>query len=103
MGDDFRYANAKQYFSSVDKLIKNFNLQYSDMQLHYSTPAMYIDAISQGQNANIQWPTKYDDMFPYSDNPVSFWTGYFTSRANDKGYVRRASHSMHSAQKLFGL
>ena len=53
MGDDFRYANAKQYFSSVDKLIKNFNLQYSDMQLHYSTPAMYIDAISQDQNANI--------------------------------------------------
>ena len=42
-------------------------------------------------------------MFPYSDNPVSFWTGYFTSRANDKEYVRRASHNMHSAQKLFGL
>jgi lysosomal alpha-mannosidase len=42
-------------------------------------------------------------MFPYADNPLSFWTGYFTSRANDKAYIRRASHNMHAAQKLFGL
>jgi Alpha mannosidase middle domain/Glycosyl hydrolases family 38 N-terminal domain len=24
-GDDFRFANARQYFSSLDKLIKGFN------------------------------------------------------------------------------
>jgi len=32
-GDDFRYANAHQYFSSLDKLIKGFNAKYSDVKL----------------------------------------------------------------------
>lgn len=70
------------------------------MKLQYSTPSNYIDAIAQ---ENIQWPTKYDDMFPYADDENSFWTGYFTSRANAKGYVRRGSRNMHSSQKLYGL
>lgn len=61
------------------------------MILEYSTPSRYIDGISQGSNANLVWPTKYDDMFPYADNSLSFWTGYFTSRANAKGYIKRAS------------
>lgn len=61
------------------------------MNLVYSTPSKYIDAISAGANSQIQWPTKYDDMFPYADNPLSYWTGYFTSRAADKEYVRRGS------------
>jgi hypothetical protein len=30
-GDDFRFANAHQYFSSLDKLIKGFNSAYSDV------------------------------------------------------------------------
>lgn len=100
MGDDFRFANARQYFDSVDKLIKGFNAKYTDMQLVYSTPSMYIDTIAKEQ---IEWPTRYDDMFPYADSSLSYWTGYFTSRANDKGYVRRASHNLHAAQKLYGL
>lgn len=32
-GDDFRFANAHQYFSSLDKLIKGFNAKYQDVQL----------------------------------------------------------------------
>ena len=80
MGDDFRFGNARQYFDSLDKLIKGFNAKYgsNDMVLEYSTPSRYIDALGK---ANVQWPTKYDDMFPYADGPDSFWTGYFTSRA----------------------
>jgi hypothetical protein len=45
-GDDFRYANAHQVFYSLDRLIKYFNLKYTDVQLMYSTPSIYIDAIS---------------------------------------------------------
>lgn len=90
-GDDFRWCNAYQYFKSLDKLIYYFNQAYSDVQLQYSTPSKYIDAISSNGNQNIAWPTKYDDMFPYADTPESFWSGYFTSRANAKGYVRRGS------------
>jgi hypothetical protein len=90
-GDDFRWCNAYQYFKSLDKLIFYFNQAYNDVKLQYSTPSKYIDAISSNGNEKIAWPTKYDDMFPYADNPESFWTGYFTSRANDKGFVRRGS------------
>ena len=40
-----------------------------------------------------EFPTKYDDMFPYADYPDAYWTGFFSSRANDKEYIRRASHN----------
>ena len=72
----------------------------TNIELIYSTPSMYVDAIAA---ENIIWPTKYDDGFPYADNDSSFWTGYFSSRANDKKYMRDASHTLHSSNKLFAL
>ena len=48
------------------------------------------------------WPTKYDDMFPYADKMDDYWTGYFTSRANSKIYIRNGQSSLHSATKLYG-
>jgi hypothetical protein len=61
---------------------------------------MYVDAVNA---ENIEWPTKYDDMFPYADNENSFWTGYFSSRANNKEYIRRASQLAHASNKLYSL
>ena len=61
---------------------------------------MYIDAIVAEK---IVWPTKYDDGFPYADNDAAYWTGYFSSRAKDKKYMRDASHTLHSSNKLFAL
>jgi hypothetical protein len=40
-------------------------------------------------------------MFPYSDGPDAYWTGYFSSRANDKEYIRRASHNFHASNELY--
>lgn len=42
-------------------------------------------------------------MFPYGDGDESYWTGYFTSRANDKEYVRAASHNLMSSNKLYAM
>jgi len=103
MGDDFRFQNAHKYFSSSDNMINYWNanmLESTNIELIYSTPSQYISARAA---ENITWPTKYDDMFPYADNDLSFWTGYFTSRANDKKYMRDASHTLHSSNKLFAL
>jgi hypothetical protein len=59
-------------------MIKYMNDHYGDKYLfRYSTPSDYIDAVA---TAEIEWPTKYDDMFPYSDDGYSYWTGYFSSR-----------------------
>ena len=66
-------------------LILHFNQKYGDkMVLQYSTPSIYVDAVYGETDISGAWPTKYDDMFPYSDETTSYWTGYFTSRANAK-------------------
>ncbi|CDW79296.1 glycosyl hydrolases family 38 protein [Stylonychia lemnae] len=99
-GDDFNYYNARMYFLQLDKLIYNFNKRYPNITLTYSTPSAYINAIKQ---ENIEWTTKYDDGFPYGDDQWSYWTGYYTSRANSKDQIRRGSHVMHSSGKLYAL
>jgi len=103
MGDDFRFQDARMYFGSSDNLIKYFNENYGpqyNIVLKYSTPSDYIDGLAA---ENITWPTKYDDMFPYGDGDESYWTGYFSSRANSKEYVRVASHNLMSSNKLYTM
>lgn len=103
MGDDFRFQNAKQYFDSSNALIDYYNENLGkkyNIELIYSTPSMYVDAVNA---ENLTWTTKYDDMFPYADNEYSYWTGYFSSRANDKEYIRRAQHSLASSNKMFAF
>ena len=38
----------------------------------------------------MEWPNKTDDLFPYSDTKNAYWTGYFSSRPNDKWLFRKA-------------
>lgn len=90
-GDDFKWENAGLSFMNVDKLIKYINENFDDMNLFYSTPNDYIDAL---KNLDTQWPTKYDDLFPYADHEHVYWTGFFTSRPTVKGYVREASSDL---------
>lgn len=103
MGDDFRFQNAKQYFKSSAAMIDFYNEhigKHSNIELVFSTPSMYIDAVfAEG----LTWPTKYDDMFPYADNDQSYWTGFYSSRANSKEYIRRAEHTLMASNKLFAL
>jgi len=63
-------------------MIDYMNEHYGDKyHFQYSTPGNYVDAVA---NLNVTWPVKTDDMFPYSDNANGYWTGYFSSRPNDK-------------------
>jgi hypothetical protein len=99
LGGDFRWMNAYQNYENFDNLISYLNEHYGDKYFfRYSTPSDYIDAVARH---NVSWPIKTDDMFPYSDAPDSFWTGYFTSRPNLKEYVRRGSHSFHASAQLY--
>jgi hypothetical protein len=68
------------------------------VHLFYSTPSEYLKQINA---LNETWPTKYDDMFPYASPEHTYWTGYFSSRANDKEYIRRASHNFHASNSLY--
>jgi len=98
-GEDFTYVNAEQNYESLDAMIDYFNAHWSDKYtFQYSTPSDYLNAVNA---LNHTWPTKYDDMFPYSDNPENYWTGYFSSRANGKAEVRRGSSYLHASSKLY--
>jgi hypothetical protein len=99
IGDDFRYVNAYQNYMNIDNMIEYMNANYNDTyHFKYATPSNYVDAVAKH---NVSWPTKYDDMFPYSDNPDGYWTGYFSSRANDKELIRKTSHQMHASTQLY--
>lgn len=97
-GCDFTFANAAMNFENMDKLITYFNAHNTaNMTMLYSTPGQYIDAL---QAQNLTWPTKYDDMFPYADNPQDFWTGYFASRQAGKKQVRDGQANLHASSQL---
>ena len=82
MGCDFEYMDAHANYRNMDNMISYMNTHYGDKyHFQYSTPSNYVDAVSA---VNVTWPTKYDDMFPYADGPDAYWTGYFTSRPDDK-------------------
>lgn len=70
----------------MDTLIKDF--KQPGVTLKYSTPNTFV---KESNAENVKWPVKYDDMFPYADGEEAYWTGYFTSRANSKGYIRTGS------------
>jgi hypothetical protein len=94
-GEDFRYMSAFQNYKNMDTIIAYMNEHHGD-QFHfiYSTPSTYVKAVNA---LDVEWPTKTDDMFPYADNPNGYWTGYFSSRANDKEQIRRFSSYYHAS------
>lgn len=61
----------------------------SKINVLYSTPSCYLYQLNRADKV---WPTKDDDFFPYAHRENSFWTGYFTSRAALKGYVRETNN-----------
>ena len=99
MGCDFTYANARQGFENMDRLIKYFNANNGEgFEAIYSTPGAYLDGM---YSDGVTWPVQYDDMFPYADNPQDYWTGYFSSRAGAKKQVRDGQALLHSASSLY--
>ncbi len=40
-------------------------------------------------------------MFPYADMEEDYWTGYFTSRANAKGFIRNGQSLLHASSFEF--
>ena len=82
-------------------MIRYINKNYGDrVELRYTTPSEYLNALVE---ANVTWPVRYDDMFPYADIPDDYWTGYFTSRPNAKRQVRDGQAKLLASNKLFAL
>jgi hypothetical protein len=68
----------------MDELMKVWNdLGFgNDIELKYSTPTKYINAMTEHNNKtqDFEWKIRRDDTFPYAQNPDLFMSGYYTSR-----------------------
>ena len=85
-GDDFFWSDAALSFKNMEDIIELWNNRYADIYLVQSTPSEYIDALKKFED--VEWPVRYDDMFPYADEEDAYWTGYFTSRPDAKKKAR---------------
>lgn len=103
MGGDFTYMDANVYFKNLDKLIRYTNARQANgsmINVFYSTPSCYLKAL---HDADITWPTKSDDFFPYASDPHAYWTGYFTSRPTSKRFERVGNHFLQVCKQLTAL
>ena len=119
MGSDFQYRNAQMWFKNLDKLIKYVNDADVGLNLFYSTPRKFsklyflltgrqylvilkfLSCYLKARNEENQiFEEKTDDFFPYADGPSMFWTGYFTSRAGLKGYVRETNSILNTCKQM---
>uniref|UniRef100_A0A4W4H4P4 Alpha-mannosidase n=1 Tax=Electrophorus electricus TaxID=8005 RepID=A0A4W4H4P4_ELEEL len=100
MGSDFQYENANLWYKNMDKLIRYVNAQQANgsvVNVLYSTPSCYLQELHL---ANLTWPLKTDDFFPYADDAHDFWTGYFTSRPALKRYERLSNSLLQTCNQL---
>lgn len=103
MGGDFQYQNSLEYFRSIDKLIalfKDATVNGRRLNVFYSTPTCYLYALNQ---ANLTWPIKKDDFFPYASEAHSFWSGFYTSRPAIKLYERVGNSLFQSVKQLHAI
>lgn len=103
MGTDFQYQAAHVNFQSMDKLIRYVNShEFNGTKIHlmYSTPTCYLKALN---DEKLSYPTKQDDFFPYSSDPHSFWSGFYTSRPTVKYFERVGNNFLQVCKQLYAL
>lgn len=104
MGTDFQYQAAHVNFQNMDKLVRYVNTHEffngTKIYLMYSTPTCYLKALN---DEKLEYPTKRDDFFPYSSDPHSFWSGYFTSRPTVKYFERVGNNFLQVCKQLYAL
>lgn len=104
-GCDFAHDFADQDYPIMDQIIAEINSnpdQYG-MELLYSSPRRYVQEVAEFDDDI--WPENNDDFFVYADSNHSYWSGYFTSRAEYKGYERwlMAKHRAAETALVAGL
>lgn len=74
-------------------LSSGFKKYRPDINVIYSTPSCYAKAVNEAA-ADLAFPVKTDDFFPYASGSHSYWTGYFTSRPNSKRFERQGNNML---------
>lgn len=107
-GADFAFQDAKLQFHSMDQIVEwiQKNPEKTMIEIQYATLSEYFAAVrSDAKKDDIAFPVNNGgDFFPYLlGGPNDWWTGYFTSRSELKGWVRKGESASHCVEGLFSL
>ena len=98
-GCDFAHNYAIEDYDLMDLIMFTVNLDPVTYGVHleYSTPDRYVENVHY---LNYSWPSNVDDYFIYADYAHSYWSGYFSSRAQYKGFERMLMNQRGAAEIL---
>lgn len=121
LGSDFNFVHAENWFRNLDKLI-HYAKQNNTVNLLYSSPSHYVrEKVKQSMRSSeaqksyseskqptsngkkIVWELRRDDVFPISDGPHQYWSGYFTSRPSIKKIIRKGFSILNAARQIEAL
>lgn len=80
--------------------MEEVNANYPGYKVIYSTPSKFLEALFVERK---QFAVYYDDMFPYTEEGLSYWGGYYSSRPWIKQSVKTMSQTFHAANNLFAF
>ncbi|KAK5639939.1 hypothetical protein RI129_010750 [Pyrocoelia pectoralis] len=101
MGGDFTYQAAEMYYVNIDRLIKGFQEFHPEINMIYSTPSCYLNAVRESAERNgITFPLETNDFMPYATSRHTYWTGYYSSRPNSKRFERQGNNLLQVAKHL---
>eukprot|EP00118_Oscarella_pearsei_P004513 m.19488 g.19488 ORF g.19488 m.19488 type:complete len:1215 (+) comp27848_c0_seq1:22-3666(+) len=100
-GCDYAHQNADRSFAQMDELINYVNSNKTlNATVRYGTLNDYTEAVHA---LNLTWDVYEGDFFPYTTSAQQYWTGYYTSRPQLKGAVRRNSAFLQVAETIYSL
>lgn len=98
-GDDFTFMNAASSYKQIEQAIQLCNnFGNSNIEFVQSTPQTFVNALKA---ENIEFPVKYDDLYPYASKEGKYWTGFFSSRPTFKKQVRDTSAALGAHSHIF--
>lgn len=100
---DFRYQQAHLQFDNMDKIIDfiNGHPERYNVSIKWSSLTDYFSAVDSEYPPGF-WPVRgEDDFLPYDDNDESWWVGFYSSRPELKGIVRKSEAELRIVDNLF--
>jgi alpha-mannosidase II len=108
LGDDFRWMDmdeAHAQFENYERLMDYMNADREmNVDIRWGTLRDYFELlVSSNRATDKQVKTFSGDFFTYADRNDHYWSGYYTSRPQNKRLDRILEHYLRSAEVLFSL
>lgn len=100
---DFRYQKAYLQFDNMDKIINfiNGHQERYNVSIKWSSLSDYFSTVDSTYPPS-HWPVRgQEDFLPYDDNDESWWVGFYSSRPELKGTIRKAEAELRILDNLF--